>query len=211
MKKYVYEKMSPDTFFEIITNEYLFLCAFLGAYLRYCKNSDGCATLDEFIDKHELMKCCDERIPWSLINQAHIFIRDRMDEKMSHSKHEHAFSRRQIRKFGYCGKCSVPMFPINGNMFFEETLSFIFSDMPSDVLRKAFAKYLYFHINSVTSYDCLENTDIIRQKIARDFIGFQYSLLNGNNAYRSVLSAMLNSEQFSVLQASMKQVRVKEE
>lgn len=177
--KYIYGKYDTDTFPDQLINEFHFLCMYLGAYLKYCKNNEGFNSFDDYANAHSLTEKTDDRFYWSFINEAHAYLRNIINtQDTSNSKY---ISKRQIRKLGYSGKLSVPMFPKSGYTIENELFNIVFNDVFLIPVKNHFMDYVSqkwkndpeitgFYFDPNHPQKCIEKT-------ATHFCGFQEHVL----------------------------------
>lgn len=188
MRKYYYGKYDTDTYPAELKNDFHFLCYYFGLYLKYCDNSEGCMNFDEYIRLRGIDKKSDEKFQWTPINKAQAYIRDQLNKDAN--KH---ISKRQIRKLGFSGHLSIPMFPKTGLIIENKLFSIIFEIPELSCLKKRFIDYLYLkweNDNEKTGY-YMDDSDPewCVKKTAANFCGFQNDVLEKHYSLKKQLHA----------------------
>ena len=179
MSKYIYGKYDTDTFPDELKNEFHYLCMYLGAYLTYLENTNEYNSFHDYAKANNLTNKTDDKFRWCYINKSQAFIRDVFDVKTTDKTIK--ISKRQIRKLGYSGFFSVPMFPKNGYLIEDEIFGMVFNDSNLSSVKTHFIDYIshkwktddefvYYLNDEKHKEDCVRKTAIY-------FCGFQEYVL----------------------------------
>ena len=209
MKKYYYAKMSTDTYPHELSNEFLYLLVYFGAYLVF-NSKKNYISFQNFIANENLTynklsnQAYPQSIRWSYLNKASIFFRNLLKETDN-------ISRRELRKFGYSGPFSVPMYPRKGCTIQSIVFDYIFTKQEYEPVKFAFLTYIYDKWKATTSdqvFIDLYTGPTAHKNVFAKFISFQYDLLSSfkdgyaikntlceNNTYKYIKSAILDKEE----------------
>lgn len=197
MSKYIYGKYNTDTYPDELINEFHFLCMYLGAYLRYCKDPKNYESFNDYAQKNNLFYKENDKFYWCYINEAQAFLRDKINENIEketyieseNGKKTKYISKRQIRKLGYSGFFSVPMFPKKGIIIEQKLFQYIFEEKNLSSVKDLFIDYIskkwkndkgkYGYLKGPTSTIDTEDTDLNNciRRTAINFCGFQEDVL----------------------------------
>lgn len=198
MSKYIYGKYDTDTFPDELKNEFHYLCMYLGAYLKYCKEHENYKTFDDYAKAYNLTEKTDDKFRWCYINEAQAFIRDKLN-MLSTGKKKYV-SKRQIRKLGYSGVLKIPMFPKAGFEIEDKLFYYVFTEKKLVSVKKFFMDYIsqkWKTDDEMIGYyfDPLDEEKCVR-KTAIYFCGFQEHVLQkepeirttfqGHNTYKTI-------------------------
>lgn len=202
MSKYIYGKYDTDTFPDELKNEFHYLCMYLGAYLKYCKNPEDYKTFDDYAKAYRLTEKTDDKFRWCYINEAQAFIRDKLN--MLPTGKAKYISKRQIRKLGYSGVLRIPMFPKSGFAIEDKLFYYVFTEKNLASVKKYFMDYISqkwktddevvgYYYDSSDEEKCFRKTAIY-------FCGFQEQVLQkepeirrtfqGHNTYKIIQSEL---------------------
>lgn len=160
LRKYFYDELKEETFYEILENEYHFLSYCYGAYLSFCE-SESTIPFSQFLNNKLEIQLCS----WHYVNKAHIKLKGRLVEQN--------ISRREIRMLGYSGYQSVPRCPRSADIIQKELIKMVFEDQK---FVKAFLNAV--NDNLIVKYGNLETQDL--NVLFEIFIGFQSIVLMKN-------------------------------
>lgn len=164
MRKYIYGKISEDTYFHSLRNEFHIICFCYGVYLEY-KNSENELNFSEyFYSKKHLFSN-----NWHFVNTTHNYIKNNNKD----------IGKRELRKLGYTGSGSTPMCPKKADII----QNVIFKFLEIEEFAEEYYKFLIENWNNSTSvlkYNIPNKLDESVSNVFHNFIGFQRRVLLQN-------------------------------
>lgn len=208
MSKYIYGKYDSDTFPDELTNEFHYMCMYLGAYLHYenlILNKDSDKESKSFFDfatDNNLGENARFGFRWKFINEGQAFIRDYINNSQEFECEK--VSKRQIRKLGYSGYCSVPRFPRCGIFIANTFLNTVFNKTKYDETKRMFLEFIARKWEKDDGIDGYSGGDYSSeekiQRTAAYCCGFQDYVLNFDP---SMKREFFSNELFSLIQREL--------